>query len=592
MSAARGYRMRVRNAADVGEASPRNRVERIIAVGRLVIILACLLAFRLDPSGSGLLPRIGSVLLGVYVLYLVGLVSHGWLGRAPTHRWRVADQALDASLGLILLVLTGGTSSAFFSYLSFPVLFAALRWQWRGALAAGAPITLAFISLGILELSRAAPFETDTFIMRSVYLGALTGLLCYIGAYEERVRRTMRAIALWHPPSGIDDADIEQLLEDAGRIVGARRVVLAWTEQGEHTLHMAFWTGASVRRWQEQNSSVDGLVGDALAQIDFLGYDVSVPSAPIMWISNGRLNQHRGTYAVPATVQERFAMRSVIAVRLHGQRLQGRLFLLDMASMTSDDLLAGGLLGRRVQGRLEARVSARELAVAAAAEERVLLARNVHDGALQALTGIRLQLEAARRLLLTQPAEAETMLQELEEVVLSEHSTLRRLVGRLQRAESTIAEPDEYLGDMIVTLALRIERQWNIRVKIVTPVVNEQLEAAVPRAVIGEVYQIVREALVNAARHAHATTVTVSVKIDERAISLTIADDGEGFPFTGRHDLARLIRYDMGPTVLRQRVAALEGLLTIESTRQGSRLDISIPITPARPSLRASSTER
>jgi signal transduction histidine kinase len=591
MSAARGYLMRVKKEDDAGDASPRNRVERIIAVGRLVIILGCLLAFRLDTSGADFLVRIGSALLGVYFLYLVGLVSHVWLGRAPTHRWRVADQALDASLGLILVVLTGGTSSAFFSYLSFPVLFAALRWQWRGALGAGAPITLAFIALGVLELSRAAPFETDTFIMRTVYLGALTGLLCYIGAYEERVRRTMRAIALWNPPSVIDDVAVEQLLESAGRIVGARRAVLAWTEQGGHMLHMAFWTGVSVRCWQEENSSVDRLVGDALAHIDFLGYDVSVPSAPIMWISNGRLNQHRGTYAVPAAVQERFTMKSVIAVRLHGERLQGRLFLLDMPSMTSDDLLAGGLLGRRVQGRLEARVSARQLAVAAAAEERVLLARNVHDGALQALTGIRLQLEAARRLLPTRPAEAEAMLRELEDVVISEHRMLRRLVGRLQRAESTTPEPDEYLGDMIATLAVRIERQWNIRVKIVTPI-NEQLEAAVPRSVIGEIYQILREALVNAARHAHATTVTVSIRIDDRAISMTIADDGEGFPFTGRHDLARLIRYDMGPTVLRERVAALTGLLTIESTRQGSRLEISIPLAPARPSLRASSTER
>jgi signal transduction histidine kinase len=114
----------------------------------------------------------------------------------------------------------------------------------------------------------------------------------------------------------------------------------------------------------------------------------------------------------------------------------------------------------------------------------------------------------------------------------------------------------------------------------------------VPRSVIGEIYQILREALVNAASHAHATTVTVSIRIDDRAISMTIADDGEGFPFTGRHDLARLIRYDMGPTVLRERVAALTGLLTIESTRQGSRLEISIPLAPARPSLRASSTER
>jgi signal transduction histidine kinase len=109
---------------------------------------------------------------------------------------------------------------------------------------------------------------------------------------------------------------------------------------------------------------------------------------------------------------------------------------------------------------------------------------------------------------------------------------------------------------------------------------------------MGEVYHILREALVNAARHAHATTITVSLRVDRRGIRMTVADDGEGFPFTGRHDLARLIRYDMGPTVLRERVAALAGTLVIESSRHGARLDIGIPFAAAAQPARASSTER
>jgi signal transduction histidine kinase len=581
------------HADGAGEASPRSRVERIIAVGRLVIILGCLLALRVHPAGIGVLARIGAALLGLYFLYVIAVGTHVWLGRAPTHRWRVADQVLDGMVGLILLTLTGGTSSVFFSYLSFPVLFATLRWQWRGALGAGASTVAAFVVLGVLEIYRAAPFEAGSFIMRTLYLGAFTGLLCYIGAYEQRVRRGMRAIALWNPPSGIEDIDIAELLRTAGPIVGARRAVLAWADRGERTVHMAFWTGVAARCWDEEDSTVDGLVADSLACIDFLGRDVAAPTAPIMWIADGRLNQHRGTRAVPATLQERFAMRSVVAVRLHGPLVQGRLFLLDMPSMTSDDLLMGGLLARRVQGRLEARLTARQLAAAAAAEERVQLARDVHDGALQALTGIRLQLEAARRLLTSQPEQAQALLSDLEDVVVSEHSTLRRLVRRLRRAESSTPEPDVSLGDMLTALVIRIERQWNLRVKILTPLVDEQFETAAQRALIGEVYQILREALVNAARHSNARTATVSIRVDKRAISMIIADDGEGFPFTGRHHLNRLIRYDMGPTVLRERVAALAGTLVIESTRQGAQLEISIPLaSAARPPARASSTER
>jgi signal transduction histidine kinase len=87
--------------------------------------------------------------------------------------------------------------------------------------------------------------------------------------------------------------------------------------------------------------------------------------------------------------------------------------------------------------------------------------------------------------------------------------------------------------------------------------------------------------------------VALSMTFEDRAVAMTIVDDGEGFPFTGRHGLNRLIRYDMGPTVLRERVAALDGQLTIESSPQGARLEISIPLTAlTRLSARASCTER
>jgi signal transduction histidine kinase len=413
-----------------------------------------------------------------------------------------------------------------------------------------------------------------------------------MGAYEQRVRRTMRAIALWNPPSGNDDADVATVLGTAGELVGARRAVLAWTNRGDATLHMAFWTGADVHCWDETEERLDDLIADRFAAIDFLAHDATAPTSPVIWLANGRLNQQRGVRAVSAALQARFAMRSVIAVRLHGELVQGRLFLLDVPSLTSDDLLMGGLVARRVQGRLEARLTARQLAAAAAAEERMQLARNIHDGALQALTGIRLQLEAARRLLITQPEAAELSLQELHDIITSEHRTLRRLVSRLQRAEAMTSEPDESMSELIAALVARIERQWNVRVQVLAPILDAHL-ANVPPSVMGEAYHILREALVNAARHAQATTLTVSLRVDTRSVRMTIADDGEGFPFTGRHDLARLIRYDMGPAVLRDRVAALTGTLVIESTRQGSRLDISIPFAPAPGRVApASSTER
>jgi signal transduction histidine kinase len=563
-----------------GEYSSHSRVERIVAIGRLVIIPCCLLAFGFDPASLGVLARIGFALLVGYFVYVVSVSAHVWLGHEPTYRWRIADQALDGIVGFVLLVLTGGTSSPFFSYLSFPVFFATLRWQWPGALAAGTPVLVAFVALAPLEIYRGALFEPNTFIIRTVYLGALTGLLCYVGAYDQRARRAMVAAATWSPPSGVEPAGMGALFEAAATVLGARRAVLVWSEDSEQDLHVASWTGSDVQYSTIEEGSQDDLVAGSVLHLDFLSRDVTRTTAPVLWVANGRLERQHLARAVSGELQRRFGMRSVIAVRLRGTLVRGRLFFLDMRRMTSDDLMMASLLARQFQLHLEYGLTARKLAEAATAEERISLARNVHDGALQALTGIRLQLEAARRLIVTRPDEAAGILLELEDVVRAEHQTLRRLVTRLQRAESSEAEPEDDLADMITVLVLRIERQWNVRVKLLSPIVNEQFEAAASKDLISEIYQIVREALVNAARHARAKTVTVSIAIEDRAVAMTVADDGEGFPFTGRYGLDRLIRYDMGPTVLRDRVAALDGQLTIESSPQGARLEISIPLAP------------
>jgi signal transduction histidine kinase len=565
-----------------GEYLPRSRVERVISVGRLVVVVCYLLAFRLDPSGFGDRASIVTAVLGGYLVFLIAVVVHVWTGHAPAPRWRVAGQVFDGVLGLVLLSLTGGTSGPFFSYLSFSVLFATLRWQWRGALGVGVPLTLGFVALGIAQAIGAAPqFEANTFIVHTTYLAALTGLLCYFGAHERKVGRNILRVAAWNPPSGVDVPHVEHIVQTAAAVLGAPRAVLAWAERGDSALRVAFWTGEDVIGWDDDAWRVEDLVAAELAHVDFLSHDVGTSAATITVLANGRLERGLDARAIPVELQERFAMRSVIAVRLHGERLRGRFFLLDMPDMTSDDLVTAGLLARQIQCRLEDRLTARQFAAAAAAEERVQLARDVHDGALQSLAGIRLQLEAVRRLVKARPEEAERVLLEVQDVVGAEQLGLRRVVTRLQRVGlDADPEVESDLADRITVLVLRIERQWNVRITVLTPIVYDEFDAVLPLGLGDEVCQIVREALINAARHAHARSVTISVGADGEAVQLSIADDGEGFPFTGRYDLARLARFDLGPAVLRERVVALGGALTIESSPQGARLDISIPFTP------------
>ena len=96
-----------------------------------------------------------------------------------------------------------------------------------------------------------------------------------------------------------------------------------------------------------------------------------------------------------------------------------------------------------------------------------------------------------------------------------------------------------------------------------------------PRVEIA-LYRIVQEALNNAAKHAHASAVTVRVTREARRICCSIRDDGVGFDVDSV--LARAGAHGIGLIGMRERLAPLGGALQIVSSPgQGTELLIAIP---------------
>ena len=98
-----------------------------------------------------------------------------------------------------------------------------------------------------------------------------------------------------------------------------------------------------------------------------------------------------------------------------------------------------------------------------------------------------------------------------------------------------------------------------------------------------EVYLLVREILLNAARHAGATVASLEATLKGGWVTIVVADNGHGFGFKGRYDHATLAVLQIGPVSLRERAALLGGTLTVDSTDRGTRLEISFPTDPSRP---------
>jgi two-component system sensor histidine kinase UhpB len=149
--------------------------------------------------------------------------------------------------------------------------------------------------------------------------------------------------------------------------------------------------------------------------------------------------------------------------------------------------------------------------------ERSRIARELHDEVGQTLTGVMLQVEGlAPRV----PAELHEQLEELRETARRGTEEVRQIARRL-RPE---ALEDLGLQSALAALATAFGEQAHVRVLRrlqPLPTLSEEQELVV--------YRVAQEALTNVARHAHATTVELGLRVDDHdSVVLTVRDDGRG----------------------------------------------------------------
>jgi signal transduction histidine kinase len=80
--------------------------------------------------------------------------------------------------------------------------------------------------------------------------------------------------------------------------------------------------------------------------------------------------------------RSRFAINAALSIYLCGESLTGYLFALDNSAMTADALILGDIVARQVIAHMEQCYLSQQLRQAAVAEERLRLARDLHDGLL------------------------------------------------------------------------------------------------------------------------------------------------------------------------------------------------------------------
>jgi signal transduction histidine kinase len=555
---------------------PRVRLEWLVATARIVLGAGALLARALLPVPTTNAPIV-DVVLTSYLLYSVVLLLLVWRPFRFGPGWDLVAFVSDLVAFSVLSFLTVGTTSPFYLYFIFLVICGTLRWQSWGAFWATASAIAAYagISWYAVNVLHDPAQAWDAFAIRSVHLTVVAVLIAYMGAYQQRYQEEIRQLASWprkFPANA--EALVREILVQSTQILEAPRLLLAWEEPDEETLNLA-WLSSGRLLWTHEAETPPRkpLVSAGLEGKNFQTSDASSDRSVVTIWKAGSFRKRVGR-SVDPTLRERFAMRAMQSWMLDGELVRGRLFCLDKNPMRLDGLGFGLLVARLAVSRLDSLYLLKRLRDATAVEERLRLARDVHDSLIQSVAGSALQLLAARRLLDRDPGAARRRLEDVQNQLERGELEMRSFIGRLRPLPPPARPIGAGLTERLEELRRRVESEWETAVRIQ---IHEATEGW-PDVLAGEVYQIVQEGVLNAARHADASVITVDVSATESRIRIGIVDDGRGFPFQGTYDLAALNAANRGPLTLRERVAELRGELVLTSSANGAELQIRLPL--------------
>lgn len=197
-------------------------------------------------------------------------------------------------------------------------------------------------------------------------------------------------------------------------------------------------------------------------------------------------------------------------------------------------------------------------------EERERLARDLHDAVTQSLYGLVTLTEAAQLSLETDQTEMLPHL--LSRIGATTRQSIKEMRLYIHQLRPSILQTEGLVAALHQRLAA-VEGRSNIDARLVA---DPQIVLTMTQQ--AELYQIAREALNNALRHARAQTVVVSLTQDQTGTRLQITDDGRGF------DPALLQSGGMGLISMRERAETLGGTFDLVSgPGQGTRIAITLP---------------
>ena len=554
----------------------RLRVERILAGARVFLAATAAVVVYLDPSDPTLFADSAQSVLVVYTI--VGVVVLAALKWRPADvvGWRMALHAVDLAAAALITSLTAGPGSPFFVFFIFILLAAALRWGSGPTVMTGAAAIAWYLAEGLLEARfTMTDAEVMRFFMRAAYLLVATLVFAQLagtlGMFYTESEVLSGILARVKRGEGFTTT-LQDVLEQCLQHTRAKHAWLVLKD--EDTARVYSWR---VRAKQEAESKP---ALTELATSDGEALFAALPSEVSIWNTGSVRGDAMKLYgldesgtltslSVPAKPHRDLLAAehadSYTALRVQLAGWDGCLFL--FGAPTADEAALRFL--RRLAVHIAPAMHSQYLAARVRSRigdlERARLARELHDGLIQSLIGLEMQLDALRRRT-TPPAigeELQTIQARLHDSILDTRDLMAHLKPQTHGRESLLSE--------LTVLIERFRHDTGIDARLVCNVDEVDCSARTSQ----ELARIVQEALVNVRKHAGARNVVVRITRGDDHWTLSIDDDGRGFAFSGRLTQEELDRQRRGPVVIKERVRAIGGELSIESEPgRGARLTI------------------
>jgi signal transduction histidine kinase len=588
------YRQSWRLRAPIDPSETR-RIERWLATARVFLAISALVAIRMDPTELGYsLAAYG--LLGFYMGngILVMMLLRRRQQSTPAFRFLV--HTADIVWPAFISVFAEGPRSPFFLFFVFVLAAAAYRWGlWETLGTAVAEVALLWGESFLLRhvqvtANGALPwqwlgglrvnltgFEPNRLFMQSVYLIVMGLLLGYLAEQQKHLRAervlVTGMLAKIRVESGLTGT-LQQILGEILHIYGAARALIVSQESHSHRVFLGelrsiagselLWADSDVRQAKAYLGNFPGDACYALNEggrwrilaVDRDGDQVTSPSA-----------------AAVERLREVQPFQSLVAVSfLLGGDWTGRIFMFDPTwkGEKQEELRFLLDLIRQVGPAVYNVYLLHRLRRRAGAAERARVARELHDGAVQSLIAVEMQVDVLRRQAAGANAPIGAELGRIQKLLREEVLKLREL---MQQMKAIDVDAQRLLGVLHDTVE-RFQRETGISARFVTDV--EELE--MPQKICRELLRIVQESLVNVRKHSSARHALVRLDSNTGGWNLTVEDDGKGFPFAGRFTQDQLDELGRGPLIIKERVRLIAGELTVESNPgHGTRLEVAVP---------------